>query len=47
MDIAPIHSGSSEEEKAIQFMKKKLEEYDLSVIFTGLRHISVTQNTVS
>lgn len=29
MEIAPIHSGSPEEEKAIQYMKKKLEEYGL------------------
>lgn len=29
MEIAPIHSGSPEEEKAIQYMKKRLEEYGL------------------
>ncbi len=29
MEIAPIHSGSPEEEKAIQYMKKRLEEKGL------------------
>jgi hypothetical protein len=29
MEIAPIHSGSPQEEEAIQYMKKRLEEYSL------------------
>ena len=29
MEIAPIHSGSPEEERAVQYMKKRLEEYGL------------------
>ena len=29
MEIAPIHSGSPQEEQAVQYMKKRLEEYGL------------------
>ena len=29
MEMAPLHSGSPEEEKAIQFLKEKFEEYGL------------------
>jgi len=30
MEIAPIHSGSPQEEQAIQYMKRRLEEYGLT-----------------
>jgi hypothetical protein len=29
MELAPIHSGSPQEEQAIQYMKNRLEEYGL------------------
>ena len=43
MQYPPLHSGSPEEEQAIQVLRKKLVEYGLSPRYSDTRRISLTR----